>query len=104
MGQASVRVVDQLNNMEMQIIRVKPKDAIELKEVPLVESYLKEDELPKGGLYCYLLQPGEEHNNQQKRATDRIWSKGTHRLSEIMSSYGNRVMYHLKDGLERRKS
>ena len=82
---------------------MKPKDATGLKEVPLVnqENYPLEDALPKDGLYCYLLQPREEYNNHCKRAMDRIWSKKTYRLSDVTSGLGNRVMYHLKDGLER---
>ena len=34
-------LVDELNDMETEMIRMKPKDAIKLKEVPLVarESY-----------------------------------------------------------------
>ena len=48
-----------------------PKDAIELKEVSLVESYPPEDKLPEDGLYCYLLQPGKEHDDQRKQTTDR---------------------------------
>ena len=38
---------------------MSPKDMIELKEVPLVESYLPEGTLPEVGLYCYLFQPGK---------------------------------------------
>ena len=57
--------------------------------------------LPEDGLYHYLLQPGEEHNDLHKRATDRTWSKKAYRLSEVALSPGNQVMYHLKDGLER---
>ena len=55
------------------------KDAIKLKEVPLVnqENYPPKDTWPEDGLYHYLLQPREEHDNQRKRATDRIWSKNT---------------------------
>ena len=52
-------------------------------------------------MYQYLLQPGEEHDDQPHRATDRIWSKGTYRLREIIKDAGNRVMYYLKDGPER---
>ena len=72
-------LVDQLNSTKTQMIGMKPKDAIELKDIPLVnrENYLPEDILPEAGLYHYLLQPGEEHNDQQKRAADRIWSKAT---------------------------
>ena len=52
-------------------------------------------------MYCYLLQPGEEHEDQHKRATDRMRSKTIYSLSEVMSSPGNRVMYYLADGPER---
>ena len=85
------------------MIGMKPKDAIKLNQVPLVnrESYPPEDTLPENGLYCYLLQPSEEHNDQRKRATDRIWFKKTYRLREIVEDSGNRVMYYLKDGPER---
>ena len=82
---------------------MKPKDAIKLNQVPLVkqENYPPEDTLPEDGLYHYLLQPGEEHDDQHKRATDRIWSRKTYRLREIVEDSGNRVMYYLKDGPER---
>ena len=52
-------------------------------------------------MYCCLLQPGEEHDNQWRRATDRIWSKKTYRLREIVEDPGNHVMYYLKYGRER---
>ena len=70
---------DELDDAETEMIGMKPKNAIKLNEVPLVarESYLPEEVLPEDGLYRYLLQPGEEHDDQQRRATDRIWSKGT---------------------------
>ena len=57
------------------MIGMKPKDAIKLKEVNVVENYPPEDTLPEDGLYRYLLQPGEEHNDQRQRAPNRIWSK-----------------------------
>ena len=96
-------LVDELNDTETEMIGMKPKDAIKLNKVPLVnrESYPPEDTLPEDGLYHYLLQPGEEHDNQRRRATDRIWSKGTYRLREIVENPANRVMYYLKDGPER---
>ena len=52
-------------------------------------------------MYRYLLQPGEEHNDQRRRATDRIWSNGTYRLREIVEDAGNRVMYYLLNGPEK---
>ena len=72
-------LVDEFNDTEIEIIGMKPKDAIKLDEVPLVawEAYPPEDTLSEDGVYQYLLQPGEEHNDQRRRATDRIWSKGT---------------------------
>ena len=96
-------LVYELNDMETKMIGMKPKDAIKLKEVPLVkqENYLPEEVLPEDGLYQYLLQPGEEHDDQRRRATDRIWSKAGYRLREVVESPGNRVMYYLADGPER---
>ena len=74
-----------------------------MNEVPLVnqESYPPEDTLPEDGLYRYLSQPGEERDDQQRRATDRIWSRGTHRLRKIVENPGNRVTYYLSNGPER---
>ena len=96
-------LVDELNYKETEMIGLKPKDAIKLKEVPLVgrESYPPEEVLPEDGLYQYLLQPSEEHNDQRCRATDRIWSKASYRLREIAENPGNRVMYYLADRPER---
>ena len=92
-----------LSDMETDMIGMKPKDAIKLKEVPIVkqENYPPEEILPEDGLYRYLLQPGEEHDDQRRRATDRIWSKETYRLREIAENPGNRMMYYLLDRLER---
>ena len=85
------------------MIGMKPKDEIKLEEVPLVnrEACPPEEVLPEDGLYQYLLQPGEEHDDQRRRATDRIWSKRTYRLREIVENPGNCVMYYLRDGPER---
>ena len=46
-------LVDELNDMETEMIGMKPKDAIELSEVPLVdrESYPEEEVLHEDGLY-----------------------------------------------------
>ena len=52
-------------------------------------------------MYRYLLQLGEEHDDQRHRATDSVWSKGTYRLREIVEDTGNRVMDYLRDGPER---
>ena len=88
--------------METEMIGMKPKDAIVLDQVPLVnrEAYPPEEVLPEDGLYHYLLQPGEEHDDRRFRATDRMWSKGIYRLQKIVENPGNRVMYYLKDGPE----
>ena len=94
-------LIDIINDTETQMTGMKTKDAIELKEVPLVENYPPENTQPEDGLYCYLLQSSEEHDNQCKRATNRIWSKKTCRLSKVVSGPGNRVMYYLAGGLER---
>ena len=94
-------MVDELNDTETEMIGMKPKDAIELDQVPLVkrENYPEENKL--SSLYRYLLQPSVEHDDQRRRATDRVWSKKTYRLREIAKDPGNRVMYYLADGPER---
>ena len=81
-------LVDELNDTETEMIGMKPKDAIKLKEVPLVnrEAYPPEEVLPEDGLYRYLLQPGEEHDDQRRRATDMIWSKGSYRLEKSLKT------------------
>ena len=56
---------------------MKPNNAIELKKVPLLESYPLAHMLPENGLYRYLLQSGGEHDDPRKGAMDRIWSKVT---------------------------
>ena len=96
-------LVDEVNDTTTEMIGMKPKDAIKLDEVPLVnrDSYPPEEVLPEDGLYRYLLQPGEEHDDQRRRATERIWSKGTYRLREIIENPGNRVIYYLLDRPER---
>ena len=59
-------LVDELNDMETEMTGMKPSDAIKLNEVPLVnrEAYPPEEVLPEDGLYRYLLQPGEEHDDR----------------------------------------
>ena len=96
-------LVDELNDTQTEMIGMKPKDTIVLDQVPLVnrENYPEEDKLPEDGLYRYLSQPGEEHDDQRRRAKDRIWSKGTYRLREIVRYPGNHEMYYLADGLEK---
>ena len=42
-------LADRLNNTKTQMAGMKPWDAIELEEVPLVESYPTEDLLPDSG-------------------------------------------------------
>ena len=78
------KLIDNLNNTKTSMINMKPADAIKLKEVKLLKNlkYPSEQKLPEDGLYRYLLQPGEEHNDQRKRATDTIWSKGDFRLKK----------------------
>ena len=96
-------LVDRLNDTKTEMIGIKPNEAIKLKTIPLAKevNYPLEDKLVEDGLYRHLLQPGEEHNDTKRRATDSIWSKKTYRLREIVSDPGNRVIYFLQDGTER---
>ena len=59
-------LVDELNDTQTEMTEMKHKDAIVLDEVPLVnqEAYPPEDKIPEDELYRYLLQPGDEHDDQ----------------------------------------
>ena len=83
------------------MIGMKPKDAIKLDFVPLDKTYPKETVLPDDGLYRYLYQPGEQHGDQKRRATDLIRSKNTYRLDQIVQGPGNCVLYYLQEGPDR---
>ena len=95
------KTVNKMNNTVSSMIGMKPKDAIKLDTVPLDKTYPKKTLLPEDGLYRYLYQPGEQHGDQKRRATDLIWSKNTYRLDRIVQDPGNRVLYYLQDGPDR---
>ena len=96
-------LVDELNDTQTQVTGMKPKDVIKMDLVHLLnrENFPTEETLPEDGFYRYLLQPGEEHDDQRCRATDRVWSKKTYRLRKIVKDPSNRVMYYLSDGPDR---
>ena len=52
-------------------------------------------------MYRYLYQPGEQHGDQKRGATDLIGSKNMYRLDRIAQDPGNRVLYYLQDGSDR---
>ena len=95
------KTVNKMNNTESSMTDMNPKDAIKLDTVPLDKAYRKETVLLEDGLYRYLYQPGEQHGDQKRRATDLIWSKNTYRLDRIVQDPGNRVLYYLQDGPDR---
>ena len=90
-----------MNNRKSSMIDMKTKDAIKLDTVPLDKTYAEETVLPEDGLYRYLYQPGEQHGDQKRQATDFIWSKNTYRLDQLVQEPGNRVLYYLQDGPDR---
>ena len=96
------KIVSDINNTKLDRIRMKPSKAVKLENVTLnIEKYLEENVAPEDGLYRYLLQPGEEHGDQKRRATDKIWSKDTYRLDRIVEEPGQRVLYYLLGGPQR---
>ena len=95
------KIVNKMNNTVSSMIGMKPKDAIKLNNVPLDKKYPEETILPEDGFYRYLYQPGEEHGDQKRQATDLIWSKNTYRLDRIVQEPGDCVLYYLQDGLDR---
>ena len=90
-----------MNNTVSSMIGIKPKDTIKLDAVPLDKKYPEETVLPEDGLYRYLYQPGEQHGDQKRRATDFVLSKNTYQLDRIVQEPGNRVLYYLQDGPNR---
>ena len=57
------------------MIDIKSKDAIKLETLPLDKTYPEETALPQDGPYRYLYQPGQQHGDQKRHATEFIWSK-----------------------------
>ena len=74
------KTVNNMNNIKSLMIIMKPKDAIKLDTNPLDKTYPEETVLPEDGLYRYLYQPGEQHGDQKRWATDLIWSKNAYQL------------------------
>ena len=95
------KIVNKMNNTKSSMIDMKPKDAIKLDTVPLDKTYPEETLLLKDGLSKYLYQPGEQHGDQKRRATDLIWSKNTYLLDRIVQEPGNHVLHCLQDGPDR---
>ena len=95
------KTVNKMNNAVSSIIGMKPKYAIKLDTVPLDKTYPEETVLPNDGLYRYLYQPGEQHGDRKRQATDLIWSKNTYRLDRIVQDPGSRVLCYLQDEPDR---
>ena len=95
------KIMNKMNNTVSSMIRMKPEDAIKLDTIRLDKKYPEETVLPKDGLYRYLYQPGEQHGDKKRRATDLVQSKNTYRLDRIVQEPGNRVLYYLQDGPDR---
>ena len=74
------KIVNNMINTVSWMIGMKPKDAIKLDNVLLDKKYPEETVLPEDGLSRYLYQPGEQHRDQKRQATDLMWSKNTYRL------------------------
>ena len=66
------KIVNKMNNKKSSMIDMKSKDAIKLDTVPLNKTYPDETVLPKDGFYRFLYQPGKQHGDQKRRATDFI--------------------------------
>ena len=90
-----------MNNTVSLMTDMKPKDAIKLDTLPLDKTYPEETVLAEDGLYRYLYQPGQQHGDQKRQATDFVWIKNTYRFDRIVQDPGNRVLYYLQDGTDR---
>ena len=95
------KIVNKMNNTKSSMIDMKPKDAIRLDTLLLDKMYPEKTVLPEDGLYKYLYEPGKQHGDKKRRATDFILSKNTYRLDQIVQEQGNCVLYYLQDGPDR---
>ena len=95
------KTMNKMNNTKPLMIGIKPKDAVKLDIVPLNKTYPEETVLPEDGLYSYLYQPGKQHGDQKRWATDLSWGKNVYRLDGIVEGPGNRVLSCLQDGPNR---
>ena len=96
------KVVQKLNNEKTQMLGMAPAKAVKVDHVELkVKPYPKEKVAPEDGLYRYLYKPGELEDDNQRRATDMIWSWDTFRLDRIVENPGQRVLYYLAEGPKR---
>ena len=82
---------------------MKLNDTIKLDILVLGNSEINPEEniLPEDGLYKHLFQPGEQHRDQKRPATDFTWSKNTYRLDWVVENLGNHLLYYLQDGPDR---
>ena len=60
-----------MNNTVSLMIGMKPTDAIKRDTIPLDKTYPEKTVLPEDGLYRYLYQPGEQHGDQKRLATEQ---------------------------------
>ena len=67
--------VNKMNNTELSMIGMKPKDAIKLGIVPLDNTYPEETVLPEDGLYRCLYQPGEQYGDPKRRQQTSFGAK-----------------------------
>ena len=58
--------VNKMDNTELSMIGMKPKDAIKLDIVPLDNTYPEETVQPEDGLYRCLYQPGEQYGDPKR--------------------------------------
>ena len=78
------KILNKMNNTKSSMIDMKPKDAIKLDTLPLDKTYPEETVLAEDGLYRYLYQPGQQHGDQKRQATDFVWIKNTYRFDRIV--------------------
>lgn len=57
--------------------------------------------LPKDGLYKYLYQPGEQHEDKKDQLLTLSAVKIPYRLDQVVKQSGNLVFHYLQDGPHR---
>ena len=90
-----------MNNTQVPMINMKPKDSVKLDIGRLGQTYPEKKALSENGLYRYLPAVSLVNNMNKRRAADIIWDKNIYRLDRIVQELGNCIFHYWEDGRDR---
>lgn len=94
--------VNKMNNTQLPMINMKPKDSIKLDIGRLGQTYPeKKSTIWKWFIHRYLPAVSLVNNMNKRRAADIIWGKKMYRLDRIVQELGSCVLHYWEDGWDR---